>query len=120
MWPLREMRRSKRRSVDWSASLECIHEDLRQSVEVRVVEVCPEGVRLVLKKMQVGPYHLFVGDVPTRLELTIPSPRGPITGEVRGRWYNWDESRGAFCMGAEFVELSAEARTILGEDSSSS
>ena len=113
MWPFGERRQNKRRKVAWEASLFCRFMNLNQTVPVTVAEVSLSGARLHLDSMQVGPYHLVVGETPVECELAIDVPQGLVKSNVEFRWYNQAQAEGLFVVGAEFVNMEPECRKIL-------
>jgi hypothetical protein len=84
-----------------------------RTVQVAVDEVSLNGVRLQLQRMQVGPYHLLVGETPEECELAIDVPQGLVKSTVRFQWYNQPQSEGFFVVGAELVNMEQESRQTL-------
>jgi hypothetical protein len=113
VWPFGERRSTKRRMVDWAASLHCSFGAAEQTVQVRVTEASLVGAQLSLERLQIGPYHLAVGSPPAGFELEIPLTDGIVRAPIEIRWYNWDESRRAFVLGVEFLRMEDENRATL-------
>ena len=113
MWPFSERRCNKRWKVAWEASLVCRGVNGDRTVQVAVDEVSLSGVRLQLQRMQVGPYHLLVGETPEECELAIDVPQGLVKSTVRFQWYNQPQSQGFFVVGAELVNMEPESRQTL-------
>jgi hypothetical protein len=109
-------RRSRRRhSVEWEGQLRCFFDDFEKTVPVEVIDISFGGARLSLEGMQVGPYHLVIGDGQGRFELCIPKAEGTMTGSVEFRWFNFDDRRGRFVAGVEFISMDGESKSILKE-----
>jgi c-di-GMP-binding flagellar brake protein YcgR len=113
MWAFIERRYSKRYKIEWDATLHCVFPDCKETLQVRVVEVSLTGGRLAVEKLQVGGYHLFIGNSQRELNLSISLPKGLIETPVEIRWYKWDEVERNFDVGVEFMSLEKEERSIL-------
>lgn len=113
MWPFEERRREKRYPVDWEARLRLGVPDPGAVIEARIVDISLGGVRLALERMQIGPYHLCIGDRPGTLYLSITLAEDTVEAAVEVRWFNWNEQLKAFVVGAEFSRLDLEAKSLL-------
>lgn len=113
IWPFIERRRSKRQTVEWNGLLHYHLSGKEERVDVKVSEISHEGARLHLERLQIGPYHLLIGDSPEEFRLSMSLPEGPLTVPVAFRWFNQDEENHRFIVGVEFQELNDEDRKKL-------
>jgi c-di-GMP-binding flagellar brake protein YcgR len=110
-----ERRFQTRHSVQWEGQLRCSFPDFEKTIPVAVNDISYGGAGLSLEGMQVGPYHLVVGDGMGLFELCIPKAEGMIIGSVEFRWFNFDDRKGLFIVGIEFVKMEGESKSILKE-----
>lgn len=99
--------------MEWEGQLRCIFLDFEKTIPVRVNDISYGGANLSLEGMQVGSYHLVIGDGTGRFELCIPRDVGTIAGSVEFRWFNFDDRKGRFIAGVEFVIMDGESKSIL-------
>jgi hypothetical protein len=108
-----ERRYQKRRSVEWEGQLRCFFDDYEKTIPVEVNSISLGGASISLDGMQVGPYHLVIGDGTGRFELSIPKTEGMITGSIEFRWFNFDDRKGRFVAGIEFIGMDGGSKSIL-------
>jgi len=113
MWAFVERRRCKRYRVEWNASLHCVFSGCEEDLHVRVMEASLTGARLALDRLQIGPYHLVVGNSHPDFKLSILLPEGLFMSSIGICWYNWEEDERYFAVGIEFLGLEKEGRNLL-------
>lgn len=109
----REKRRTKRYPIDWSASLRCAFSNAEQTVPVHIIEISLKGARIVLERLQFGPYHVLINDQPIDYELSIALPEGVLRIPVEIEWYNLNSEKRVFYLGCEFKTIGAESKAVL-------
>lgn len=87
--------------------------DANETVPVNITDISADGVRLILERLQFGPYHLLIGEELPRCELTIQLPEGSITSRVLFHWYKHHTEGHFFEAGVSFVDMTRESRTVL-------
>jgi hypothetical protein len=101
--------------VEWEGQLRCFFDDFQNTIPVEVNGISFAGASLSLEGMQVGSYHLVIGDGTGRFELCIPKAEGMITGSIEFRWFNFDDQKGRFVAGVEFVAMDGNSKSLLKE-----
>lgn len=113
MWPFVERRYNGRFNVDWSASLNCLFPNFRETLQVKVIEFSIGGARLLLERLQTGPFHLVINDDLGQLQLRLGVLEEGINLPIHIQWYNYKEDQGAFVAGVEFLNINEEDQILL-------
>lgn len=113
MWDFIERRRSKRLKVEWNALLNCVFPGCEENLETKVLETSLTGAKLALERLQIGSYHLVVGNSDPKFKLTIPLQEGSFVSPVAIRWYNWSDEERCFSVGVEYICPEEENRKLL-------
>lgn len=113
MWPFNKKKPPTRHAIHWHATLHCSFPDYEQGVPVEVLEISTKGARLRVQKLQVGPYHLFVGDPGAKFSLAFALPDGTVEAPMEFLWYNLDEEQRSFLVDIDFTAMSDAAKTAL-------
>ncbi len=66
-----------------------------------------------VQKLQVGPYHLFVGDPAAKFSLAFTLPDGMVEVPLEFLWYNLDEAQRSFLVDIDFTAMSDTTKTAL-------
>jgi c-di-GMP-binding flagellar brake protein YcgR len=112
-FPFVDRRRAKRHQVKWDASLQCVFPGSETALPVKVEDISPTGARLHLERLQIGSYHLVIGDHLISNELSIPLPEGLIRATIEIKWFNWCEENHVFIVGVDFQGMDEESRSTL-------
>ncbi|MCK8602768.1 PilZ domain-containing protein [Desulfoferrobacter suflitae] len=115
MWPFTERRRRKRKAVAWEASLYCTPVGVTERLQAQVIEISPNGARILLHRMHLRSYHLMVDNNPDELEMVIQMPEGEVRSNIILRWYNREEDEQLFTVGIEFCDMPEESKVLLQE-----
>ncbi|MDY0042240.1 MAG: PilZ domain-containing protein [Desulforhabdus sp.] len=115
MWPFTERRHRKRYTVHWNATICCLFPEAKEELQAEVVEISLQGARILLPRMQVGPYHLIVDNQEEQLKLNIHLPEGSVRSSVMIRWYNLLDEERLFSIGVEFFDLPEASKKMLKE-----
>lgn len=113
MWPFNKKKPATRHAIHWHATLHCSFPEHEQSMPVEVLEISSKGARLQIQKLQVGPYHLFVGDPSARFSLAFSLPEGTVEAPIEFLWYNLDEAKRSFLVDVDFTAMPDATKSAL-------
>lgn len=113
MWPFNKKKPAARHAIHWLATLHCSFPENEQSIPVEVLEISSKGARLQVQKLQVGPYHLFVGDPSARFSLEFSLPEGTVEAPIAFLWYNLDEAKRNFLVDVDFTAMPDATKSAL-------
>ena len=114
VWALTERRRSRRFEVVWPAALRCSFPNLDETVGVTVTQISATGARLLIERLQVGPYNIAQRNELSTLALAAALPAGTFEVPViKVRWYDTDNETRFFRMGVAFAEMKGESQLVL-------
>ena len=113
-WAFSERRRSRRYEVEWPGILHCLFPTLEESVGVTITEISATGARLVLDRLQIGPYNIALRHELPTLALSTTLPEGSFNVPViKIRWYDMDHETRLFRLGVAFDEMKGESQLVL-------
>jgi hypothetical protein len=113
MWPFNKKKPATRHAIHWHATLHCSFPEHEQSIPVEVLEISSKGARLRVQKLQVGPYHLFVGDPSAKFSLAFSLPEGTVEAPLAFLWYNLDEAKRSFLVDIDFMTMPDATKSAL-------
>jgi hypothetical protein len=113
MWPFKKKKPDPRHAIHWHANLNCSFPEYQNSVPVEVLEISSRGARLQINKLQVGPYHLFVGDPSARFSLAFTLPEGTVEAPLQFVSYKLDDTQRVFLVDIDFAGMPDATKSAL-------
>jgi hypothetical protein len=113
MWPFNKKKPPTRHAIHWHATLHCSFPDCEKSIPVEVLEISSKGARLRVQKLQIGAYHLFVGDPSAKFSLEFSLPEGTVEAPMEFLWYNLDEKNRSFLVDVDFTTMPDATKSAL-------
>ncbi|MHC1742285.1 MAG: hypothetical protein AB9873_04520 [Syntrophobacteraceae bacterium] len=113
-WPFNKRKQhAPRHAIHWHATMHCSFPEFEQNVPVEVLEISSKGARIRVERLQVGPYHLFVGDPLAKFSLAFSLKDGAVEAPVEFLWYNIDEERRSFLVDVDFVSMTDATKSAI-------
>ncbi len=112
-WPFNKKKPAPRHTIHWHATMHCSFPEYEQNVPVEVLEISSKGARLRVEKLQVGPYHLFVGDPLAKFSLAFSLDDGAVEAPVEFLWYNLEEGKRTFLVDVDFAAMPDATKSAL-------
>lgn len=112
-WPFNKKKPAPRHAIHWHATMHCSFPEYEENMPVEVLEISNKGARLRVERLQVGPYHLFVGDPLAKFSLAFSLDDGAVEAPIEFLWYNLEEGKRTFLVDVDFTTMTDTDKSAL-------